>query len=195
MRGARGQPPRALAFLFPGSSGHSLAEEPAIKITRLGIRQEDALVTIDLKNYRDREDKGAGEEKEAFRAVQEYYDLFAKAVARNDVSILEARYGYLKPTGKRDGINHFREKFSRPIYRNATRALRYEVSYDEPIVTVKENTAIVDVHGIEKYIWGEGRGEFSGGEYSAVFHLERTAGKWRIAMIDELLEEECWEFR
>ncbi|MEW6425257.1 MAG: hypothetical protein AB1523_11030 [Bacillota bacterium] len=55
--------------------------------------------------------------------------------------------------------------------------------------------AIVDVHGIEKYVWGEERGEFSGGEYSAVFHLERTAGKWRIAMIDELLEEECREFR
>ncbi|MEW6726879.1 hypothetical protein ACP3TJ_01915 [Desulforudis sp. 1088] len=171
---------------LPGDQdAESRIQGSAIKITRLGIRQEDAAVDVNLGSP-----KKAAEDRDETRimaAVNEYYDTFGTALIKGDITIFERKYGYLQPTGERDdGVNDWRRQFNvwMPLG-----VKDYSVSFNEPIVTVSRNTATADLDGLERILRNGGE---SAGGFGTVIHLEKSRGQWKITMVDEFTETEMY---
>jgi len=164
-------------------SNDSLIDGPAIKITRLGIKQEDAVVDIDLKNLKKTAENR--DETEIMAAVNDYFQTFGRALESNDLNVFEQKYGYLKPTEKGlDGVNDWRRHFQGWKQLGVK---SYSVSFNDPIVTVSENRATADIAGSEKIVRSGGD---SAGSFSVLFYLEKANGKWRITKIDEMTDAE-----
>lgn len=158
---------RRLVFPWqPPESKDSLIDGPAIKITRLGIRQEDAVVDIDLKNLKKPAENR--DESEIMAAVNDYYQTFGRALENNDVNVFEQKYGYLKPAGKvLDGVNDWRRHFQGWKLMGVR---DHAVSFNDPIVTISENRATADIAGIEKIARSGGD---SARGFSVLFYLEK----------------------
>ncbi|MFZ5597585.1 MAG: hypothetical protein ACOY31_11305 [Bacillota bacterium] len=175
---------RRLVFPWqPPESRDSLIDGPAVKITRLGIRQEDAVVDINLENPKKPAENR--DETEIMAAVSDYYDTFGRALESSDVNVFEQKYGYLKPTEKGlDGVNDWRRHFQgwKPLGVKG-----YSVSFNDPIITVSENKATADIAGLEKIVRSGGD---SAGGFSVLFYLEKADGKWRITKVDEITDAE-----
>jgi hypothetical protein len=69
----------------------------ALKLTRLGIRQEDTVVTINLINPSKPDQIIA--EGQIMAAVRAYYTTYGQALKRNDRAVMEQNYSCLQPTG------------------------------------------------------------------------------------------------
>jgi len=175
---------RRLVFPWqPPESRQSLIDGPAIKITRLGIRQENAVVDIDLKNPKKPAENR--DETGVMAAVNDYYHTFGRALESNDVNIFEQKYGYLKPEGKGlDGVNDWRRHFQGWKLMGVR---DHTVSINDPIVTISENRATADIAGSEKIVRSGGD---SARGFSVLFYLEKTGGKWRITKVDEMTDAE-----
>lgn len=182
----------------PGESEAEILEQkPVIKITRLGFRQEDAVLDINLDSPSKSPDDH--EEKAVMAAVNNYYKILGGALAKDDQFAFEREYGYLEPTSEwRDGINGWRRLF------DAWRTLgvkKYDVSFKEPIVTIAGNNATAELE-VAETILRKGdketepphfynylalkKGEKSARTFSVVFCLEKEQNKWKIAKVDEL---------
>ncbi|HWP98802.1 MAG TPA: hypothetical protein VN426_18320 [Syntrophomonadaceae bacterium] len=167
----------------PSVSEDNLIEDPVIKITKMGIKQEDAIVDIDLAHYKKPVENQ--EVTEIMAAVNDYYYSFGSALESDDITGFGRKYGYLKPTGEGwDGINDWQQHFQawRPHG-----VKKYSFSLNDPITTITGDKATVDVEGFEKIIRNGGD---SAGGFGAVFYLEKVAGKWIISKVDELTEGE-----
>lgn len=175
-----------------------LAQKPVIKITRLGFKQEDAVLDLNLdsppKNLDD------SEEKAVMAAVNDYYKTLGNALAKDDPAAFEKEYGYLEPTGNwQDGVNDWRRLFDmwRPLG-----IKEYNVSFGEPfgesIITVAGNTAAAELDGVETISRNGDKGVLPPSPYSAskngeeatkglivVFSLEKELNKWKITRVDE----------
>jgi len=182
----------------PGKSeAEILDQKPVIKITRLGFRQEDAVLDINLDSPAKRPDNQ--EEKAVMAAVNNYYKNMGDALAKDDQAAFEKEYGYLEPTSEwRDGINGWRRLFDawRPLG-----VKKYSVSFKEPIVSVAGNNATVELDVAETILRKGDReaepphfyayltlkqGEKAARTFSAVFYLEKEQNKWKITRVDEL---------
>ncbi len=164
-------------------SGNNENLEPVIKITRLGIRQEDAVLDINLDNSKKPWENQ--DETGIMSAVNDYYNTFGNALANGDVTVFEKKYGYLKPTGVEwDGINDWRRHFD--VW-SPLGVQEYTFSLNDPIITVSGNTATADIEGFEKIMR---KGGHSAGGFCTVFYLEKVKGKWKIIRVDESTEAE-----
>lgn len=76
-----------------GESEGSLIRGPAIKITRPGIRLEEAVADINLGSLKEHPDNR--DEKAIMAAVNEYYNTMNNALTKNGVATFEKKYGYL----------------------------------------------------------------------------------------------------
>lgn len=172
-----GEPPEGKACLQQGA---------ALKITRLGIRQEDAVLNIDLDHSNKPDANNA--DTPIMAAVREYYTTFGRALKSNDLAVLGQKYGYLQPTGHdRDGVNDWQHDFqvwSPPGIKD------YSVSFDDPILTVAGDTATADITGQEKIVRSEGN---SGSAFNTEFSLAKEKGNWKITKVDELTDAEIGE--
>lgn len=157
--------------------------DPVIKIFRLGIRLEDTVLDIDLKNP-----KKPGENRDEARimaAVNEYFDTLGSALVKDEIAVMEDKYGYLKPTGKEwDGVNDWRRRFNMWRLHGVK---DYSVSFTDLIVTVNEDTATADIQGFEKILRSGGD---SAAGFSTVFYLEKQLGEWKITKVDDFTEAE-----
>jgi len=167
----------------PPESQDNLIEGTAIKITSLGIRQEDAVVNINLDNpTKPIENR---DETDILAAVNNYYTAFGQALQSNNLTVFGQKYGYLKPTRNGwDGVNDWQHNFQ--VW-NPLGVKEYSVSLDDPIVTISSNTATADITGLEKIFRNDGE---SGAGFSTVFYLEKVEGKWKITKVDELTDAE-----
>ncbi|MDQ7097019.1 hypothetical protein REC12_25830 [Desulfosporosinus sp. PR] len=157
--------------------------DAALKITRLGIRQEDAVLNIDLDNPS--KPSADRDKTEIMAAVQDYYTTFGEALKSNDLTVLTRKYGYLLPTGQdRDGVNNWRQDFQ--VW-SPLKIKEYAVSFNDPILTVTGNTATADIAGQEKIVRSEGK---SGSVFNTVFSLAKEEGNWKIRKVDELTDAE-----
>lgn len=187
---------RLLVMSWPQweSEEEILARGPALKITKLGFKQEDALLDINL----DSPSKGTDDraEKAVMAAVNDYYKTMGDALAKGGLAAFEQEYGYLEPTDNwQDGVNGWRRLFDiwRPLG-----VKEYSVSFDESIITVAGNTAIAELDGVET-IWRDGdkgdppplpysaskNGERFTKGLSVVFYLEKEGSQWKISKVDE----------
>ncbi len=175
---------RCLVFKWqPPESQDSFILGPAIKISKLGIKQEDAQLEIDLNNLNNQVENQ--DELEIMAAINDYYNTFGRALVSNDIMVFEQKFGYLEPTGKGwDGVNDWQHQFQswrQPGVKD------YIFTFQDPIITVTGNQATVDLAGHEKITRNDGN---SAGGFSTVFYLEKVEGKWTIGKIDELTEAE-----
>ena len=101
---------QCLAFNWQPPQGEdSLILGPAIKISKLGIRQDDAVLNINLDNPVKRTNQ---DETQIMAAVNKYYQTLGQALISDDMNILANKYGYLQPTGASgDGINDWQRHF------------------------------------------------------------------------------------
>jgi len=170
---------RRLLLDWDTSGGGDLAaQEPALKITRLGIRLQDAALDINLDSPKKRPDDS--DERAVMAAVNDYYGTTRVALT-GDGAAMENKYGYLIPTGKEgDGINDWRRFLDtwRPYD-----IKDYSVDFDEPIITIAGNTATADLGVLETLTWGEHKSQSA---FRVVFSLARNCGHWRITRVDEV---------
>lgn len=179
---------RRLLIRLPDDSGQRPARNLMIKVWRLGIRQEDAVLDIDLKNPK--QSAESRYEERIVAAVRDYYETLGSAVTGGEAAVFEEKFGYLRPTGRNgDGINDWRGHldFWRPLG-----VKEYRFSFSEPIVTVTGNTAVADIGVTETTNGSTGP---SGRGLSVMFYLEKVQGEWRITMVDELTEAENYRIR
>jgi len=167
----------------------SLIESSAIKITRLGIRQEDAVVNLSL-NKKFKLPWENKDERTVLSAVQDYYTTMGRAIRERDPSIFEEKYGYLQPTGKSgDGINEGIQHITRSLNSAGEKGyLDYQISLLEPIVTISGNKATADVGGFET--WARNSKHYPTGNLGTVFYLEKVNRTWTIIMADDFTEVE-----
>lgn len=154
-----------------------------MKITRLGIRQDDAVLNIDLHNIplpaADRP------ESKIMTAVREYYATYGQALKSKDLAVMEPKYGYLRPTGRQgDGINDWQHNFQAW---NSLGVKDYAFTFDDPIIMVNGNTASADKAGQEKIVRSDGD---SGSVFNAVFSLALEDEIWKIIKVDEVTDAE-----
>ncbi len=85
---------RCLAFNWqPPQGKDSLNLGPAIKISKLGIRQEDAVLEINLNNPNKKIENQ--DETKIMALANDYYNIIGQVFKSNDMNILENKYGYL----------------------------------------------------------------------------------------------------
>lgn len=170
----------------PMDSGEdSLVQGTAIKIDRLGIRQEDAMLDINLSSLKKSPENR--DETAVMAAVNDYYNALGNALIIGDPAVFEKKYGYLEPTGSRaDGVNDWRRHIDGWRHLGVT---GYSVSFNDPIVTVTGNTASADLDGFEKIQQSD---NYSVGGFHVVIDLEKERGKWKITKVDEYTEEEMY---
>ncbi len=124
---------RYLVFDWQPPQGEDSVGE-AIKISKLGIRQEDAVLKINLDNPVKRTNQ---DQTQIMAAVNKYYHTFGQALKSDGMNILENKYGYLQPTGAGwDGINDWQRNF------HAWSQLGvqdYIVALKDPILTINED--------------------------------------------------------
>lgn len=179
---------RRLLIRLPDDFWESPARNLMIKVWGLGIRQEDAVLDIDLKNPK--QSAESRDEERIVAAVRDYYETLGKALAGGEAAVFEEKFGYLRPTGRNgDGINDWRGHldFWRPLG-----VKEYWFSFSEPIVTVTGNTAAADIGVTETVNVSTGS---SGRGLCMMFYLEKVQGEWRITMVDELTEAENYRIR
>lgn len=178
-RDAAGGDRRLVIPWHPMEGGDSLIYGPVIKITRLGIRQDNIVADIDLDNSGKSLSKV--DETGIMAAIDDYYHMLGIALREGDVSIFEDRYGYLKPKTK-DGFaaatwpRHMDFWLPREV-------TDYYYSINDPVITLHGNKAVADIKVMEKIVRNE---DTSGGEILTVFYLEKVDGRWRITGADEL---------
>jgi len=167
-----------------------MTEGAAIKITRLGVRQEDAVVNLNL-NRRFKAPWANKDERMVLAAVQDYYTAIGRAISEKDPSIFAEKYGYLQPTGKSgDGINAGIRHITRSLD-SATGEkgyLDYRIALLEPIVTISGNKAVADIDGFASS--ARNSKYYPTGNFGTVFYLEKVNGAWTITMADDFTEEE-----
>lgn len=167
----------------PPDNRDSIISEPAIKITALGIRQEDAVIDINLAEPKKAE--ANPEEVKIIAAINDYYNAFASALKSGDSSVFEQKYGYLKPTSQKwDGVNMWRQHFQSW---KSLGAKEYSFSFKDPIINISGNKATADLNGIEKIVHNSGE---SGAGFGIVIYLEKSEDKWKITKIDEVTDGE-----
>ncbi|SHI13213.1 DUF4179 domain-containing protein [Desulfosporosinus lacus] len=174
-------------LIFPNwqypKNDDSLTEGIVIKITQLGIRQEDAVVDIDLNNLRNSVEHQ--DETEIMAVVSDYFDTFSWAVKNNDVIVFKQKFGYLKPTEKEgDGVNDWQNHLESRLGVGD-----YKVSFEEPLISISKGKAIVDLIGLEKVLRSN---DYSGAEFNSVFYLDKVKGKWKLTKVDEFTEAEIY---
>lgn len=160
-----------------------LLEGAALKITKLGIKQEDSVVNINLaepnKPVENRD------ETEIMVAINKYYATFGQALKRNDLAVFAQEYGDLQPTGQVwNGVNDWQREFQ--VW-SPLEIKDYSVSLNDPILTIAGSTAIADIAGQEKI---SRKGGWSGAVFSTVIYLEKKKGKWKITKVDALTDAE-----
>ncbi|MCL6478721.1 MAG: hypothetical protein K6T65_09930 [Peptococcaceae bacterium] len=169
----------------PPGGGDYPEWDPVIKILRLGIRLEDAVLDINLANFK--RPPEFREEDLILAAVKKFYDTLGSSLSRGDISACEEKYGYLRPTGRGwDGINDWRRDFE--VW-GPLEVKEFAFSIGEPIITIDGNTAKADLVGYEKILHRHGD---SAGGFSTVVYLEKVEGQWKITMVDDLTEEEMY---
>ncbi|AET67796.1 hypothetical protein Desor_2194 [Desulfosporosinus orientis DSM 765] len=155
----------------------------ALKITRLGIRQEDAVLNIDPDNLP--QPAANSTETQILAAVRDYYATYGQALKSNDLSMMTKKYGDLQPTGRNgDGINDWRRKLQ--VW-SPLGVKDYFVTFQDPIVMVNGSTATADIGGQEKIVRADGD---SGSVFALVFSLVQEDGIWKITKVDELTDGE-----
>jgi|GEM_PF-1611286 len=167
----------------PPEGKNGLQEGAALKITRLGIRQEDAVLNIDL----DHSNKPGtnSPDTQIMAAVKEYHATFGDALKSNDLVVLTQKYSYLLSTGQDgDGVNDWQQDFQ--VW-SSLGIKDYSVSFNDPILTVAGDTATADITGQEKIVRSEGN---SGSVFNTVFSLAKEKGNWKITKVDELTDAE-----
>ncbi|MDR3602601.1 MAG: hypothetical protein P4L49_19325 [Desulfosporosinus sp.] len=156
-----------------------LLKDTALKITRLGIRQEDVVLNIDLENPC--KPSADSKKTEIMAAVKEYYATFGEALKSNDLAVLAQKYGYLLPTGQDgDGVNDWRHDFQ--VW-SPLKIKDYSVSFADPMLMVTGDTATADIAGQEKIVRTEGK---SDSVFNTVFSLAKEKGNWEITKVNEL---------
>ncbi|MHB8126955.1 MAG: hypothetical protein ACYDEJ_15215 [Desulfitobacteriaceae bacterium] len=167
----------------PGPGEADFPEGAAVKITRLGIRQDDAVLNIDLHNVP--QPAADRPESKIMTAVREYYATYGQALKSKDLAVMERKYGYLRPTGRQgDGINDWRHNFQAW---NSLGVKDYAFTFDDPIIMVNGNTASADIAGQEKIVRSDGD---SGSVFNAVFSLALEDEIWKITKVDEVTDAE-----
>lgn len=184
LRGPVGQDQELVINTGTPSPGETdFPEGMALKITRLGIRQEDAVLNIDPENLPQRAADSA--EAQILAAVRDYYTTYGQALKSNSLSSMTEKYGYLQPTGRNgDGINDWRREFQ--VW-SPLSVKEYTVGFDDPIVLVNGSTAMADIGVHEKIRRADGD---SAAVYAAVFSLVQEDGSWKIAKVDEVTDGE-----
>lgn len=140
--------------------------------------------TVELKSFA-REGGENRDEARVMAAVNEYFYTLGSALVKDEIAVMEDKYGYLKPAGKEwDGVNDWRRRFNMWRLHGVK---DYSVSFTDPIVTVNEGTATADIQGFEKILRSGGD---SAAGFSTVFYLEKPSGEWKITKVDDFTEAE-----
>lgn len=167
----------------PSPGEADFPEGTDLKITRLGIRQEDAVLNIDPDNL----PQSAADSAEAqiMAVVRDYYTTYGQALKSNSLSSMTEKYGELQPTGRNgDGINDWRRGFQ--VW-SPLGVKEYAVVFDDPIVLVNGGTATADIRVQEKILRADGD---SAAVYAVVFSLLQEDGSWKITKVDEVTDAE-----
>lgn len=160
-----------------------LLEGAALKITKLGIRQKDSVVNINLAEPNKPAENR--DKTEILAAINKYYTTFGQALKKNNLGIFANEYGYLEPTGQVwNGVNDWQHKFK--VW-NPMEVKDYSVSLEDSILTIAGNTATADIAGLEKISHNHG---WSGAVFSTMVYLETEKGKWKITEVDALTDTE-----
>lgn len=164
--------------------GHQ--EGIVLKITKLGIRQEDTVLNINLDHPKKPDPNCA--DTQIMAAVQEYYSTYGRALKSNDFAVLAQKYGYLQPTGQDgDGVNDWQRDY---LVWSPLGVNDYSVFLKDPILKVAGNMATADIAGQEKIVRSEGD---SGSVFNTVFSLAKENEIWKITKVDELTDAEIGE--
>lgn len=165
------------------ASGEGLPEGAALKLTRLGIRQEDTVVTINLINPSKPDQIIA--EGQIMAAVRAYYTTYGQALKRNDRAVMEQNYSCLQPTGREgDGVNEWRQEFQ--VW-SPLGVQDYMVAFEDPIIMIGGDTATADIAGQETIVRSDGN---SGSVFNTIFSLVHQDGIWKISKVDRLTDAE-----
>lgn len=185
LRGPVGQDQELVLNTGTPSPGEAdFPEGTALKITRLGIRQEDAVLSIDPDNLPQRATDSA--EAQILAAVRDYYTTYGQALKSNSLSSMTEKYGDLQPTGRNgDGINDWRRGFQ--VW-SSLGVKEYAVIFDDPIVLVNGSTATADIRVQEKILRADGD---SAAVYAVIFSLVQEDGSWKITKVDEVTDAEA----